>query len=97
MILELIALASIAANKKIFKENQKKFHKHWNPSAILKDIEKINPNYYPEPVKEVPSKQEGIVNEIQLLKSGFLSKEEWFQFMAEAAISFTQEIHTTRI
>lgn len=76
MILELIALASIAANKKIFEANQKKFHKHWNPSAILKDIEKINPNYYPEPVKEVPSKQEGIVNEIQLLKSGFLTKEE---------------------
>jgi hypothetical protein len=76
MILELIALASIAANKAIFEENQKKFHKHWNPSEILKDIEKINPNYYPEPIREVPSKIKGIVNDLVAVKDGFLTKEE---------------------
>ena len=76
MILELIALASIAANKPIFEENQKKFHKHWNPSAILKDIERLNPNYYPEPIREVPSRTEGVENDLVAIKDGFLTKDE---------------------
>jgi hypothetical protein len=76
MIIELIALASLAANKAIFEENQKKFHKHWNPSAILKDIEKINPNYYPEPIREIHSKRAGVKNEFVAIKEGFLTKDE---------------------
>jgi hypothetical protein len=76
MILELIALASIAANKTIFEENQRKFHKHWNPSDILKDIERLNPNYYPEPIREVPSKRHGVVNGLVAIKDGFLTKDE---------------------
>jgi hypothetical protein len=76
MILELIALSSIAANKTIFEENQKKFNKHWNPSDILKDIEMVNPNYYPEPIREVPSKNEGIVNDLVAIKDGFLTKDD---------------------
>jgi hypothetical protein len=76
MILELIALASIAANKAIFEENQKKFHKHWNPSDILRDIEKVNPNYYPKPIREVPSKTKGVVNDLLDINDGFLTKEE---------------------
>jgi len=76
MILELIALASIAANKTIFEENQKKFHKHWNPSDILKDIEKINQNYYPQPIREIPSSKKGVVNDFVDIKDGFLTKED---------------------
>jgi len=76
MILELIALASVAANKTIFEENQMKFHKHWNPSAILKDIEKLNPNYYPEPIREAPSKMKGAINDLVAIKDGFLTKDE---------------------
>jgi hypothetical protein len=55
MITELIALASLAANKTIFEQNQKKFEKHWHPSKILKDIGKLNPNFYPRPIVEVSS------------------------------------------
>jgi hypothetical protein len=59
MILELIALASLAANKSIFEQNQLKFSKHWHPTDILRDIERINPGFYPHPVTEVPSMQAG--------------------------------------
>ena len=76
MILELIALSSIAANKSIFEENQRKFHKHWKPSKILNDIENLNPNYYPEPIREVPSNQKGMINDLQPIKDGYLTKEE---------------------
>ena len=80
MILELIALASIAANKSIFEESKKKFHKHWNPANILRDIEKINPNYYPEAIKEEPSKAPGVVNNLLRMVGGFLTKEELVAF-----------------
>ena len=76
MILELIALASLAANKTIFEENQRKFHKHWSASDILKDIEKLNPGYYPEPIQEKPSNQPGVVNDLIKIEDGFLTKEE---------------------
>ncbi len=76
MILELIALASIAANKAIFEENKKKFHKHWNLSDILRDIERINPNYYPKPIREVPSKRKGVKSDFLDIKDGFLTKKD---------------------
>ena len=55
MITELVALASLAANKSIFEENKKKFEKHWHPKDILKDVESLNPNFYPKPIVQVPS------------------------------------------
>lgn len=76
MILELIALASLAANKPLFEEIRKKFHKHWNPSDILKDIEALNPGYYPKAILEVPSGKTGVVNDLVPKDSGFLTKAE---------------------
>ena len=46
MITELVALASLAANKSIFEENKKKFEKHWHPKEILKDVEGLNPDIF---------------------------------------------------
>jgi hypothetical protein len=80
MILELIALASLAANKPLFEENQKKFHKHWDPSDILKDIEALNPGYYPKPIREVPSQRKGVVNDLLPMDGGYLTKAELVAF-----------------
>jgi len=76
MILELVALASLAANRPIFEENRKKFSKHWNPADILKDIELLNPGYYPKPIKETPSERKGVVNDLLPIESGYLTKAE---------------------
>ena len=80
MILELIALASLAANKSLFEENRRKFHKHWNPADILRDIEALNPGYYPKPVQEVACSEPGIKSELMLLTSGYLTREELVSF-----------------
>ena len=80
MVLELIALASLAANKPLFEENQKKFHKHWNPADILRDIETLNPGYYPKPIQEVPSQRKGFLNDHVPIKNGYLTKEELVTF-----------------
>jgi hypothetical protein len=88
MILELVALASLAANKSLFEENQKKFHKHWNPSDILKDIEALNPAYYPKPIREVPSERKGVVNDLVPMEGGYLTKEELISLHGRTGIFF---------
>jgi hypothetical protein len=76
MITELVALASLAANKPIFEENKKKFDKHWHPSKILQDVERLNPNFYPQPIREIPSKNQGVKDEIINLDDGFMTRDE---------------------
>lgn len=76
MITELIALATIAANKSLFEETKNKFDKHWHPDKILKDIERLNPNFYPKPIKESHSKQPGIAAELVEVKTGFLTRDD---------------------
>lgn len=75
MITELIALATLAANKGLFEETKKKFDKHWHPDKIIKDIIKLNSNFYPVPIKENISKQAGVATELVALKKGFLTQE----------------------
>ncbi len=76
IITELIALASLTANKKLFQVNKLKFEKHWHPAKILKDIEALNPNFYPISIKEVPSKKKGIKRNLIEVKTGFLTRAE---------------------
>ncbi len=75
MIFELIALASLAANSGIFEQNQIKFEKKWQPSQILKDIKKLNPNFYPQPIIEEQSEQPNIKNNLVSMKYGYLTPE----------------------
>ena len=79
MITELVALASLAANKSIFEENRKKFENHWHPKKILKDVESLNPNFYPQPIVEVPLKNSLVVAEFVNLKTGYMTRDELVQ------------------
>jgi hypothetical protein len=76
MIMELVALASLAANKAIFEQNQEKFEKHWDPVKILKDVERLNPRFYPRPVIEIPSATPGVMNDLVDLADGFMTRQE---------------------
>jgi hypothetical protein len=54
-ILELIALSSLVAHKKEYAKQYPKFASNWHAERILRDIEKINKDFYPRPIKEVLS------------------------------------------
>ena len=41
MITELVALASLAANKSLFEKNKKKFEKHWQPAKNTQGCRKV--------------------------------------------------------
>lgn len=49
-ILELIALSSVAANQAEYQKVRSNLATLWNAKDILKNIEAINPKYYPEPI-----------------------------------------------
>ena len=78
-ILELIALASLVANQRIFLKKIQTLQKMWNAKYILNDIEKLNPDFYPKPIDEQPSKDDGIKKELIDIKEGYLTKKDFIE------------------
>ena len=67
--LELIAFASLMANKDRYAEVHNNFTKHWKAKGILDELNKIHPEFYPSPI-EHNNGQQG-VHEYKELTSGF--------------------------
>lgn len=79
-ILELIAMGSLVANKKAFCQTYKDFSKCWNADYIFKDIERINPKFYPNPIIEVPSSTPGLKMDWKdKAPAEYLTKEEFIK------------------
>ncbi len=76
-ILELIALASLVVNQKIFLKKIQDLQKMWNAKMILKDIKRLNPDFYPKPIKEVPSSTAGVKSKLLDIQDGFLTEKEF--------------------
>ena len=76
-ILELISMGSLVMNKDLFEEIGQKYSQYWNAKYILSDIERLNPNFYPIPIIEVPSDQKKIVNDLQNKTSRFLTRDDF--------------------
>ena len=74
-ICELFSFATLIANRKLYEKIQKDFHKNWNFKRILNVVEKINPKYFPEPLKLTKNRHskknifEGIKNDFLLRKN----------------------------
>ena len=73
-ILELIALASLVANRSEYQKFRTNFHRDWNGKRILETLEKANPNFYPRPTKQVVNRITGKVESLEEIKSGYLTK-----------------------
>ena len=78
-ILELIALGSLVANKNEFSKAYGDFSKCWNAHYLLRDMERVNPDFYPRPIIEVPSQQPHAKMEWQDKKDGFLTNNEFLK------------------
>ena len=52
-VFELIAFASLSANRQRYSSVYADFAKHWEAAKLLKNLQRINPNFYPKPVVEV--------------------------------------------
>lgn len=75
-ILEVIAFASLAANKQKYSQVHANFAKHWKPEKMLAELEKINANFYPTPLEAMQALPNG-VKHFPLMVDGFMTKNEF--------------------
>lgn len=73
--LELVAFASLIANREKYSATYEKFASHWNAERVLNDLEKVNPEFYPIPVNE-PEERDGIKHCSRVAEE-FLTKEDF--------------------
>lgn len=76
-ILELIALASLVANKSEYEKHRKNFQRDWNAKRILETLDKANPKFYPSPSEQIISPVTGKVVEAKPITTGYLSRSDY--------------------
>lgn len=76
-ILELIALASLVANKSEYEKHRNNFQRDWNAKRILATLDKANPKFYPIPSEQLISPETGQVVEVIPITSGYLSRADY--------------------
>lgn len=74
-ILELIAFSSIMSNLAEYKKAYEDAHRHWNAERIMRDVEKVNPNFYPVSAKI--EQQDSGVKRVVESEEDCLSKKEF--------------------
>ena len=78
-ILQLIAFASLTANREKYSAVHAKFASHWKAKDMLAALEKINPDFYPSP-STPPVLQPDETKYLDTIKEGFLTKDD-FKFL----------------
>lgn len=78
-ILELIAMASLVANKKEYEKVYSNFASAWNAEYLLKDLERVNADFYPKPVVEKPSDNPEVKNHLEDRSNDYLTKKEFIK------------------
>jgi hypothetical protein len=79
--LELIAFASLVANKERYAEVYADFETHWNAKRLLGNLRKINPEFYPMPIDPMPNvnKADAEVLQFDILRAGYLTEEDFVE------------------
>jgi hypothetical protein len=78
MILELIAFGSMVANKEKYTSAYADFRKHWHARRMLRDLELVNPDFYPVPLFPPKTQPDGSKH-LDHLKDGFITKDEFVE------------------
>jgi hypothetical protein len=93
------AFASLVANKNVYTAVFSRVSKAWNAGDLLKELEQVNPDFYPVPILEVPSKIPGVASEIRKrADTDYLTRSEFTEVygrcgvMAHAANPFGKKI-----
>ena len=78
-ILELVSMGSLVLNKNEFEAVGMRYASFWNARLILQDIERLNPDFYPIAIDEIPSHRPGIINDLKIKTEGFLTRESFVE------------------
>jgi len=76
-ILELIAFGSLTANRDKYSRAHEDFRKEWNARNLLKNLFKINPDFYPKPFYFGVPKDPTVNHHFEFHSSGFLTRDNF--------------------
>ena len=79
-ILELIAMSSLVANNQAMQKmnrSRKKMGNQWNGDTILKQVENINPDFYPVPIAERKLRNSIAKTELVTKEESFLTRRDF--------------------
>ena len=75
-VFELIAFASLAANRSEYSNAYSDFAKHWEAAKLVKNLRRINPNFYPQPVTEEPPSVPGALRDLRKRQQDYLTEDD---------------------
>jgi hypothetical protein len=75
-ILELVAFGSLTANREVYEKVRADFQNEWNAKRLLDKLARVNPHYYPIPLKPPTVLPDG-KKHMEQVSSGFLTKDEF--------------------
>ena len=76
-VLELIAFASLCANQMAYSAVHADFASSWNAEFLLRDLARVNADFYPVPAAERTSADPKVKVHAVEITDGFLTKEEF--------------------
>lgn len=68
---------SLVANREAYAEQNEKYAKHYHAERIMRDLERINPDFYPVPLIRI--EKENDYDELEQVENGYLMKDELIQ------------------
>jgi hypothetical protein len=80
IILELISLGSLILNKEKYNEMYNRYSRDWNARCIIKDIERVNPEFYPTALYQKDLSRPFGKGEVDKKVSGYLTKKNFIKF-----------------
>jgi hypothetical protein len=81
LICETIALACLAAHGDISQTQQPSIQKAWKPREIMDELEKLNPDFYPFPTKQILG-ADGKCERTEDVKDDYLTKTDLLKLWA---------------
>lgn len=82
-ILELIAFGSLVANREEYSKVYTEFSKSWNARLLLRDLERVNSEFYPRALLATPGQTPGVMVHF-VDKVGALTKDEFLKLYEKA-------------
>ena len=77
--LELIAFGSLCSNQEKYAAAHGDFHNEWNAKRLLKRLEQVHPEFYPQPVSMSESARTPGAKHLTPVTDGFLTKDEFVE------------------
>ncbi|MDP2857626.1 MAG: hypothetical protein Q8P50_06550 [Bacillota bacterium] len=75
-ILELVAFSSLVANREVYAAEWQKYQQHWRVKDLLVNLAKVNPDYYPRPVRVTVDSETG-AKSVENIDDGFLTPADF--------------------